>query len=447
MHAYRTRASTRDQSLGFYDETIGHVQERISLWSTSRLGSTLTPNFRLLSSALDNQLYTSLLAEFQPDRGQDGIFSADRQEANMLHHSSINLCVRALLDVSVCGIAILDQAILSLLMLYYGRLHGISSLVKHSQYGYAKVLADYGRFLAKALSTESACCYHFQVAAYISIALQLFEHIYEVQSFNEAQLVHIDGAVNLLQKCGPYALQNNLALRKAFSGLRGLAIFADLGRRKPSFLSGREWIGIPLDGQSRSMREELHDLALQIPTILASADGLISALPQKTMHVDDFTDKALHILSNAHASRSQLGEWKGRLEQSIPGPLYWPRTRPSVLHTSMLDNECKPKRSSNLSRLMFPCGPVAGILAQYWAFELELLMTSQRLWNMLRTCERSAFVRRLAPSALEVDSKAAADCARLILEAQPYLFSCFEGVIALQPPLTVAMRYYKENEV
>lgn len=443
IRAYKTRTTAPDQSFGFYDETLDQLHGLMQLWSSNRAGSSLTPNFYLLCGTLNCQVYAALLAEFQPNRGQDGIFSADRQEGGMRHHSSINLCIRALVDASNYRIAMLDNAILSLLMLYYGRLHGNQDLVYQSRTGYAKVLADYRCFLAKALSDESGCCHRFRVAAHIAIALQLFEHVNEIESFKEAQLIHIDGALNLLKKCGPEVLKSDLALRKAFSGLRGLAIFTDLGKREPSFLSQREWIELDLNEKGKPTREELLGLALRIPGLLKSADDTISAFEQKAMHIDEFADKALHVLANMNSVRLQLDAWNLQLKKSVPGPLYWPRSRPMIRSASTLDNECKPKRPSNLSRLIFPCGPVAGILAQYWAFNLELLMTSTRLYTLLMAHKRSVFLQNLAANGLESDSKAAVDCARLILEAQPYLFSCFEGVIALQPPLTVATRYYK----
>ena len=54
----------------------------------------------------------------------------------------------------------------------------------------------------------------------------------------------------------------------------------------------------------------------------------------------------------------------------------------------------------------------------------------------------SRAVARILARGLEKERKRCEQTARLILEAQPYVGSCFEGLLAIQSPLRIVAKYY-----
>jgi hypothetical protein len=277
--------------------------------------------------------------------------------------------------------------------------------------------------------------------------MQLFEHVNEIEAYKPPQMAHIDGALALLKQSVTYARQRPSHVRGILAGLRGIATFAAINRRTPIFLSEPTWTDLPFHGQKKTIREDLFDLGLCIPALLKFVDGWLLRVQGRWFDKQTFDSTCQNHLADVSTLRSEFEKWLLRLETTITGPLYWPLNEPPIQSMNISDRECKPKVVASSNRLQFPCGPIAGLLAQYWAFQLELLMISMDIHEASLKYTESPAVTKTASAELNAIRSSAEDTARLILEAQPYLFSCFEGLIALQPPLTVVTRYFQRNSV
>ena len=397
-------------------------------------------------------MYPALLEEFKPDR-QVGIFSGDRVAvAESKHYSSMATCIRSLLPLASLRIAVLDRCIMSLLALYYGRLHGDARLVEFARSSYTVALSQFSRqlesFMAKTTWTSMRS---HQIFLCASMALQLFEHVSEIDVFGEGQLAHVDGALKFLHACGPKLLQKSPGMRMAFSGLRGVAVFVIIEQRVPNFLAEPDWLTVPFEGAEKSTKDRLNELGLEIPILLKSTDDLLSHVQSKVKAPARFVDIGLRLLNELAGLQRRFEEWLYAFKTSASGPLYWPRSQPTV-NPGQRDTECQPKYTSNFHQLLFSCGPIAGLLTHCWSFQLQLLMTSidlqQALLDRTSSIEQSESLSasKMLSNSLFKDHIAAEKTAQLILEAQPYLGSCFEGLLCLQSPLRIVARYFARTD-
>jgi hypothetical protein len=185
------------------------------------------------------------------------------------------------------------------------------------------------------------------------------------------------------------------------------------------------------------------DIASRIPNIIARADGVPDQLNEETRGYNTYQEA--HMLLDQMATiHQELEAWLARYQSLFTEPLFWSRSNSSSAIYHHDDAECQPKRVSKNSQLGFHSAPVAGILAAYASFRLELWMLAEQLRRKmvaLDTSVEEAFSKS-QDSLSRQESDAAKKTAWLILEAMPYLSSCFEGNIVLQAPLKIVEEYY-----
>lgn len=420
-------------------------------WIRHELRSSLPNDDALLSRRLTvlEPVYSSLLDEFQPGKGlYGGIFSADRAPTlEAKHYSSIAICIRELLPWGAQRTPILDPSIFSLLTLYYGRLHGDAGLVRMSRSSYATALSQYYRHLDKFFCGEAPDCQAQQRWICASVALQYFEHLDKFEVFDAGHQAHVDGALKLLQLCGPEILQGRRSLRLEISSLKPVATYLAINRRQPTFMSEIPWREQPNAGEQRTAREQLFNIGMEIPALLGTADSYISALQEDALEKGQFVDVSLHLLLAFGHLWTRLGDWLYELESSTRGPLYWPRSHPHAATISTADEECAPKDRDSSHQLSFAYGTYAGLLVQYWAFQLELLMTTIDLREAILSHSGSSYVRKMTFQTLAENRATADETSRLITEAQIYLDSCLEGLICMQLPLKTVTKYFDRPDV
>lgn len=395
--------------------------------------------------------YTALLDDFHPQRAI-GIFSGDRVEIPAwTHHSSMATCIRALLPLASRGNDMLDRSIFCLLAMYYGRLHGNAGLVALARTNYADTLTQYRRLLSDtmAVSTPESSRSHL-VFLFASLALQLFEHLSDIEVYGTGHVAHLDGVLGFLQNLEPRTLQQSRDLRMAFSGFRGMAVYVTIERRKPNFLADSTWLHLPFQESRKTKRDRLIELGLQIPGLLNRADQILLKVQADVLRPEDFVDQALLLLNDVSTLRKEFEQWLYELKVSTPGPLYWMRGEPTANVAEADDTECKRKYSNGFHQLIFPCGPIAGLLLHYWTFQLELLMTvtdvQENIIYHSHRLEPSLQLNSKTTSAHLVRDRAEADeTAQSILQAEPYVGSCFEGLVSLQSPLRIVARYFEQS--
>ena len=432
-----------DSKRTFYNISIARVRGLQSAWIQRRTRSTLPGDGYVLSGNVTmlDTLYTALCAEFSPRRC---LFSADRApNAETRHYSSVAICIRSLLPLQAMNVPILGPAMTSLLSLYYGRLHGDSGLIEVGRSSYTIALSQYHRHLEAFMIGRTQTTSSKRTWICASVVLQFFEHIDHFQVFDVGHRTHIDGALKVLEVCGPELLQGCKPTQAIFGSLLAVATFLGIHRRQPNVLSEERWRQVRGKSDPVSLRDELLGHGLAISDLLSSADKLLEVM-QNGDDMSDYIGHSLHLLTKFDHLQTNFADWLNKLRAKTPGPLYWPSGRPTTFATS-LDDECAPKYMDDSHQIRFSYGTIAGLLVQLWAFQLELLMTSIDLRRTILQYSTSAFVQVMISGELQEELTAADEKARLILEAQIYLESCLEGFICLQLPLRSATRYFQRS--
>jgi hypothetical protein len=442
----------------FYRATIRHVRSLRSAVthyeSKTLLRNTLADC--VISNISAQSTYAALLADFEP-REKGGIFGADRvDQPSFVHHSNMANCIRALMPLSVLSIPLLDRSIFSLLSLYYGLLHGNVGLVQLARSSYTSALGHYSQQLTTALSLpKGKHPMSYRVLICASIALQALEHLSDVEVHGQGHLAHIDGALSMLQDFGPELINSSTSIRAAFCGFRGIVLYVAIERRAPSFLGDTAWLHSPWQNSPKTMRDRLNDIGLLIPAELQRTDNLVAEMQGGDMMPMSFIDQSLLELNSISVLQRRLEEWLYNLKMATEGPLYWRLLTSPAGVGAKADLECQPRYSNNFHQLVFSCGPIAGMLAQFWSFQLELLLTRIKLHEeILRYCDEEnpsmPSAKNITLKSLVRDSAQADEVARLILQTEPRLSSCFEGLLCIQAPLRSLIRYvdhsYPRNE-
>jgi hypothetical protein len=459
-------ASTGNQK-ELYLATSQHLQQfRSVIIAATEPISMLSPASSVIPAHLSllQPVYDALLNDFHPDRPV-GVFAGDRtaQLINRLH-SSIACCIRGLMHLSLLRIRVLDRAILSLLALYFGRLTRDNGLIAFSRSVYSTALQYFSSAMGQLLTagdSGKSVTRIYQILVGAAVALQLFEHVSDVNIAGIGSLAHMDGALELLQRCGPDVLHASPALFEVFRGLRGVGVFRAIEQRMPGFLAEPLWQPeyFQHDNRLSFARDRLIDLALQVPALLENADNLI-AMIQSEQHMPSRRKETISFGRSFRVSYSRLCQrfdgWMNDIHTQVPGPLYWLRREPLVLDVLPVeDPECKPRYNYPHIELSFSCGPIAGLLLHYWSFRLELSMSMIGVQKALESYHEKSrtgldyhgdLKKTTARSLLEEEHRCE-QFAQLILEACPYVGSCFEGLLAVQAPLRIAGRYYNQTKL
>nr|POE56354.1 hypothetical protein CFP56_50898 [Quercus suber] len=446
--AYRDRSDEIVHTKKFCQATFSHVENLRTLLAQHQLRSSLmrNPAVHSTTDAPLFQTYRALLHEFEPRNGPIGIFSADRINASgSKHYSTVALCIRSLLPLASLGIEILDISLFSLLCMYYGRLHADVGLVELSLSLYTDTLQQFHGRLRNVISNTNIGLVPRQDLMCASLALVFFEIIAEIDVYGPGHVAHFDAAMNFLQHCGPSNSQSSPVSQLLSRILTDISINIDIHRRVPSFLREPEWLTVTSDAQASSMKAQLFRIGSGIPYLLMSADILHLDLHSARLTQERFAVDALALLEEFAAVKSKFDAWHHDLHKSGQEPLYWSRSQPIVQPVDLKDDECTPKYKNSFHQLSFRSGPDAGLLVQSWAFQLELTMTSTDLQEALLKEDILMSERPQIKAAISKARVAAGQMAQLILEAEPYLSSCFEGLICLQSPLKVTKRFFARH--
>lgn len=462
--AYKDRATVTSIAIStvpiihFYRASIRNIRSLQSAVTRYESKTLLHNNLAdyVINKLSAQSTYAALLADFEPRKG-GGIFGADRVTLpSFVHHSNVATCIRALIPLSVLSVPLLDRSVFSLLSLYYGLLHGNAGLVQLARSSYTVTLGHYSQQLTTALSLpkeEHSMSYRVLICA--SIALQFLEHLSDVEVHGQGHLAHIDGALSMLKDFGPELINRSTSIRAAFCGFRGIVVYVAIERRAPSFLGDTAWLHSPWQNAPKTMRDRLNDIGLLIPAELQRTDNIFAEIQGGEMMPMSFVDQSLLELNSISVLQRRLEEWLYDLKMTTEGPLYWPLLTSPDGAGAKADLECQPRYSNNFHQLVFSCGPIAGMLAQFWSFQLELLLTRIKLHEgILRYCDEEnpslPSAKNITLKSLIRDSTQADEVARLILQTEPRLSSCFEGLLCIQAPLRSLIRYldhsYPRNE-
>jgi hypothetical protein len=340
------------------------------------------------------------------------------------------LTIRALLPLAAKYVPVLDIAIFSLLAIYYGRLHANSGLVHLARNAYVATLSEFRRYLLKVTAVSAGTSHALKALCCASIALCCFEHLDEVATLGFGYIAHFDGALRLLQSCGPTMVLGSPGLKSLLKGFRLIALHISLQRRRSTFLSKPVWNQELFDGVDSTARDRLITMAFEIPDLLEQADSLKTSASS----VSSSSGNATVLLSKIRSLQAKFSSWLEELNGSIEGDLFWPLSKQGIGAQHFLDTECKPNKQNNLQQLNF--ATIAGLLAHYWSFKLTTLVAEAKVQNSLGTMGTGSNVA--------FKSTKADETVQHILETQPYLTSCLEGTICIQLVMGHVENYFAQ---
>ncbi|KAH6898064.1 hypothetical protein B0T10DRAFT_471753 [Thelonectria olida] len=171
---------------------------------------------------------------------------------------------------------------------------------------------------------------------------------------------HYQGAMTLLQLRGPGQHVNGLA-HDMFQVLRMHTVYQGLRQRQATILVQPEWMEEPYASKPKSSHDVLLDIFLQIPSILARMDTLLS-IPRHQDVVIGISD----LLTSCLALDEKLKSWF-LAYQSATGSLYWPElsTTPSITDHPELGKTFPVS-------FHFPSYAVAESIVLYWTVQVLL---------------------------------------------------------------------------
>lgn len=297
---------------------------------------------------------------------EGGIFGGDQVEGTgTKHYSNIATCIRALIPLSSLRVLALDHSLLSLLSLYYGRLNADLGLVDFAHLDYTIALGQYSRVLEQFSSKKpKVSTKAYQIFACISIALQMFKFLTGVETESAEDQSHMKDVLTDLQCCGPHFLQMSPEMRNAFCGLRGPAAFLAIEQREGTFLADPDWLTVPFENVGKSMRDQLNDLALQVPSLLECSDTFAAGIANRSS--PQYVECGRRLLMRVANLQQRLAEWLDAFKTTTSEPLYWSRSLPVTYAKDGYDIEWMP-RHTDLHQFRFLSAPVAGLPVHYWS--------------------------------------------------------------------------------
>jgi hypothetical protein len=214
-------------------------------------------------------------------------------------------------------------------------------------------------------------------------------------------------------------------------------------------LAEPEWLHVPFLGSPKTDSERLHDLALKISTLLARTMKIVqlarSPPSSRSKHDANTSAEPCSSLTTVKLVReyesllSRMEEWLDNFSKRHPSPLYWSTKHPVELTGPSplleVDPQCIPSFKETSYQLRFSNGQIAGILMNYWSYQLDLLLGLIEL-------EQCSAANGYEQAKLAQRYSSAREKALLMLETVPYLESCFEGTVSVQASMKTVRRYF-----
>lgn len=397
--------------------------------------SSLHRDDALLSGRLSlwQPLYRAIVDEYANSRSP-AIFSGDRNTMQEIQHfSAMALNIRALVPFATKYIPVLDIAVFSLLVMYYGRLHSDIGLIFLARSSYTAAISQYRRYLHTAMPGATGATHISRALFCTSVALCCFEQLDLIATSSFGYMAHMNGALRLLQSCGPSVASDYPEIGPLLRGFRRIAVHIAIQHRRATFLSEPAWNDRESLGKSFDTRDHLTSLAFELPSILEAVDQT----RQDVRSSSPTSGAACLPLGDIHRLHAKFESWLDELKKTASGDLFWPSSQTKVVREQAVDLECSPKHKSSLQQLVFANGTIAGLLVHYWAFQLELITAQDDLQRCLEVDGKNYVAQNASQKADET--------AQLIMEAHPYLTSCFEGIFGLQLPMESVKRYFARN--
>lgn len=266
-----------------------------------------------------------------------------------------------------------------------------------------------------------------------------------IESENSDTLIHEDAIYKIMRVVGPALFAGNKDIKRLLQGLRAFAVNDAIINRRHTIFAEADWIELTADESIWSPRQSLIDIASEIPNVVAKTMTLLQNVdPIADNQHDHHTEQTctLYQISTLH---TQFEAWLVRFEALYDGPLFWNSTNGTFTGAAHHDAECRPKQTPVHSQLRFHSAPVAGVLVAYSSYRLKLWMLAANIRKRIGSYNRTEPTKGME-RAVRREHVLAGKTAWLIMEAMPYLQSCFEESVVLQAPLKIAEEFYRSND-
>lgn len=203
-------------------------------------------------------------------------------------------------------------------------------------------------------------------------------------------VTHQDGAARLVQLRGPERHREGFG-HALFVAYRHGAILLGLKRHEPSFLGEERWLAVPWEKVGKDAGEKVWDLTAQAPAIYRKVDEMQRSLPVRTLCI------AVEVVEYCWGVDADLKKWYSELEESMPGPLYWPELAkgldvPRLAGGSEYDFHNKSLTSTEIDKpSVFPVAyhfinlQIATTLLSYWSLQTLFFNGLRLLYLVLST--------------------------------------------------------------
>ncbi|KAE9364996.1 hypothetical protein N431DRAFT_446708 [Stipitochalara longipes BDJ] len=183
----------------------------------------------------------------------------------------------------------------------------------------------------------------------------------DIANFGWGKSGHFDGALALMQKCGPVFFSLD-GFHLVFKKIREMGAFLALTRRHETFLLEEEWMTTPWKSQPKTWRDKLYDLVVVFSEVVASSQGNDHASNQLES-IRTEIDKALKV-------EAELSAWKSSwLNEAYPSH----RIRCHCQAPAQFSCLC------SLSALNFPTTDFALLQVECWSLQLLISITLRKL--------------------------------------------------------------------
>ncbi|KAG0649459.1 hypothetical protein D0Z07_4106 [Hyphodiscus hymeniophilus] len=213
----------------------------------------------------------------------------------------------------------LEASIMSVSTAKLGRLNGNPLLVRESLKFYIQGLWE----LQKALWHPRLMYKNETLAACLSLIM--YEVVECPGKSIDGWASHMRGCAKMFELKGPTAYDSDFG-HQLFLSFRVIEIQQAFAERRRTFLAGQEWISLPFKTCAKSKFQQLLDLVVQVPNIIADGYQMLQAPLEGSTPLDPSVMLAfvLGLVDRCWKVDAQLGDFYACLERESLGPIYWP---------------------------------------------------------------------------------------------------------------------------
>jgi Fungal specific transcription factor domain len=263
----------------------------------------------------------------------------------------------------------LEKARLAICTARLGRMHGNEALLRKSLNLYGEGLQE----LQKALYDPRLMYKDETLGA--CMCLSSYELMECPAGTPSAYSLHHHGCARLIQLRGAKAHTSGLG-HELFVTFRTQAIMNSLEDHRSTYLSEKAWKTLPWKTTAKKSYDQLLDIVALAPDIFRRTDDFDSMDPRQRLL------EAIIVIEECWKVDARLRHFYQSLEESTPGPLYWPALSQEISLPKTSPTNAAQGKLFPVS-YHFPSLPIARTLIFYWSV-LNMLWTGMvRLYQLV----------------------------------------------------------------